>query len=237
MIAYAAVDVRGGRAVQLVGGVPGSERISLDDPSAVAEHWIAQGFRALHIVDLDAALGSGDNRAIVDRIITAAGVPVQVGGGIRTEQAVAAWLNAGAARVIVGTRAVEDPDWLRTTAAAWPGRLLVAADVRGDTVVTRGWTSASGVAIEAFLGSLAPLPLAGVLVTDVAREGRLEGINATRFAELVAASPHPLIAAGGIAGLDDLRALERAGAAGAVLGMALYTAAVDARAVAQEFNT
>jgi len=237
MIAYPAVDLRAGRAVQLVGGAPGSERISLDDPFGAAGHWLTLGFRALHVVDLDAALGSGDNRAALQRIIRASSMPVQVGGGIRTAEAVAEWLNAGASRVMVGTRAVEDAEWLHRTAREWPDRLLVAADVRDGTVVTRGWAAASEFHIETFLESLAGLPLAAVLITDVEREGRLEGIDATRFAELVHTSPQPIIAAGGISSLDDLRALERAGAAGAVLGMALYTGAVDARAVAREFSS
>jgi len=235
MIAYPAIDLRSGRAVQLVGGVPDRERISLDDPLAAAAHWVSLGFRALHVVDLDGALDTGDNRAVVQRIITTSRVPVQVGGGIRTDEAVADWLNTGATRVMAGTRAVEDAEWLRRTSRAWPDRLLVAADSRDGAVLTRGWTTASGVRIESFLESLGGLPLAGVLVTDVGREGRLAGIDAGRFAELVHASPLPLIAAGGITSLDDLRALERAGAAGAVLGMALYTGAVDARAVAREF--
>ena len=235
MIAYPAIDLRSGRAVQLVGGVPDRERISLDDPLAAAAHWVSLGFRALHVVDLDGALDTGDNRAVVQRIITTSRVPVQVGGGIRTDEAVADWLNTGATRVMAGTRAVEDAEWLRRTSRAWPDRLLVAADSRDGAVLTRGWTTASGVRIESFLESLGGLPLAGVLVTDVGREGRLAGIDAGRFAELVHASPLPLIAAGGITSLDDLRALERAGAAGAVLGMALYSGAVDARAVAREF--
>lgn len=236
MIAYPAIDLRRGRAVQLVGGRPDHERVSLDDPLAVAERWVSIGFRALHVVDLDAALGEGDNRAIIETLIRDTGVPVQVGGGIRDDAAADALIDAGAARVIAGTRAVEDPDWLFNMASRHPSRVIVAADVRDGHVLTRGWTVSSAMRIEAFLRTLDAAPIAGVLVTDVGREGRLTGSDATAFASFARACAHPLVAAGGIAALEDLRALDRAGAAGAVLGMALYTGAIDGAAVAREFH-
>lgn len=239
MIAYAAIDLRGGRVVQLVGGRPDAERISLPDPVAVARRWTDAGFQALHVIDLDAALGSASDtasRAAIERIVDAVEAPVQVGGGVRDDDDVHAWLDAGAARVIVGTRAVEDRDWLERTAARHPRRLVAAVDVRGDEVVSRGWTRRTGLDAGEFMEALAPLPLAGVLVTDVAREGRMEGADADRFARLAAATAHPLVAAGGIRDIHDLHALDAAGAAGAVLGMALYTGAVDPRAAAREFG-
>ena len=236
MIAYAAIDLRGGRVVQLVGGRPEAERVSLPDPAVVAGQWLGYGFAALHVVDLDAALGTGDNRAAIDVIIrAAAGVPVQVGGGIRRTAAAAALLQAGAARVVVGTRAVEDRPWLRRLAVRWPGRVVVAADVRGEEVVVRGWTAGAGVTAEQFLGGLGELPLAGVLVTDVAREGRMLGADTAVFQRLASISPHPLIASGGVAGETDLAQLAGSGVAGVVLGMALYTGALDAAAVARRY--
>jgi phosphoribosyl isomerase A len=236
VIAYAAIDVRRGRVVQLVGGRPEDERISLPDPGAVTTEWVECGFRALHVVDLDAALGVGGNEDAIAAVFEAAGdVPVQVGGGIRSSERAGALLGAGAARVVVGTRAVEDPAWLEDLAARWPGRVVVAADVRGDEVLTRGWTAGSGRRADDFLASLAPLPLAAALVTDVSREGRMAGADSDRFGRLARACPHPLLASGGIAGRDDLVALSSAGAAGAVLGMALYTGALDARLTAREF--
>lgn len=235
MIAYPAIDLRGGRAVQLVGGRPDHERVSLADPLAVAEHWVSLGFHALHVVDLDAALGEGDNHAIIRALIRDSGATVQVGGGIRDEVMAETLLDAGADRVIAGTRAVEDPAWLARLALCHPSRVVVAADVRDGMVLTRGWTVDSGAPIESFLSTLDALPLAGVLVTDVAREGRMAGSDAATFAALTRTSAHALIAAGGIARLEDLRALAGAGAAGAVLGMALYTGAIDGGAVAREF--
>jgi phosphoribosylformimino-5-aminoimidazole carboxamide ribotide isomerase len=238
MIAYPAIDLRGGRVVQLVGGEPGSERVALPDPLAVTGQWLACGFRALHVVDLDAALGEGTNDAIVRSIIDVAdGVPVHVGGGIRATSRVRELLDHGAAAVIVGTRAVQDPAWLEEITVRWPDRIIVAADVRGESVVVQGWTAAAGVTAAELIGRLDALPLAGILVTDVAREGRMIGADADRFRHLSAATPHPLIASGGIGGARDLALLAAAGLAGAVLGMALYTGALDAMAIAGEYRT
>jgi len=236
MIAYPAVDLRGGRVVQLVGGRPEDERVSLPDPVAVARRWVADGFRALHVVDLDAALGSGSNRDEIFAILEQVDVPVQVGGGVRDDESADTLLKAGAARVIVGTRAVEDHAWLETLAARWPGRIVVAADIRDGIVVTRGWTEGTGLEATNFLERLDPLPLGGILVTDVSREGRMQGADADRFAALAAATRHPLLASGGIRDIDDLHELARRGVAGAVLGMALYTGALDPRATATEFS-
>jgi len=238
MIAYPAIDLKAGRVVQLVGGRPEAERVSLPDPVAVARRWVDAGFRALHVVDLDAALGAGTggvggrstNFSVVRAILEAVDVPVQVGGGVRDDDAARALFDAGAARVIVGTRAVEDPSWLEALAARWPGRVVVAADVRGGLIVTRGWTATSALEAGALLERLDPLPLGAVLVTDVSREGRLAGADIERFRAYAAATRHPLIAAGGIRAAADLRALERAGVAGAVLGMALYTGRIESSA-------
>jgi phosphoribosylformimino-5-aminoimidazole carboxamide ribotide isomerase len=237
VIAYAALDLRGGRVVQLVGGRPDQERVSLPDPLAVARHWVAAGFTALHVIDLDAALSHGDNLAVIEEVIRAAGVPVQVGGGVRDETRADQLLDNGAERVIVGTRAIEEPEWLAEFTQARPRRIIVAVDVRDGAVLTRGWTEAATVRIRDVLAALDALPLAGILVTDVTREGRMTGVHAPAFAEVARATRHPLIAAGGIGALEDLRALEAAGAAGAVLGMALYTGAIDGGAAAREFRT
>ena len=232
MIAYPAIDLRGGRAVQLVGGRPETECISLPDPVEVAVGWADAGFRALHVIDLDAALGTGNNRAIIDRILGAVSVPVQVGGGIRDDATADALIGAGAARVIVGTRAIEDEAWRRALAVRHPQRVVVAADVRGDNIVTRGWTEETALRADSFLRTLSHEPIAAVLVTDVGREGQMIGVDVAKFEVLVRASSHPVLAAGGIRDLSDLRALEAAGVAGAVLGMALYTGAIDAPAAA-----
>lgn len=237
MKVFAALDLRGGAVVQLVGGDPADERVRLPDPVRVAGRWLDAGFRNLHVVDLDAALGAGDNAAAVGAIVglarsadAATGPPparIQVGGGLRSHDAIDRVLDLGVDRAIIGTRAVEDGDWLGRVALRFPDRLVVAADVRDGRIVTRGWTASTALPAGDFLASLHGLPLAAVLVTDVTREGRQEGIDRALFARLVAASPYPLLAAGGITGRDDLMALRDAGADGAVLGMALYTGRLD----------
>jgi len=235
MIVWAAIDLRGGRVVQLVGGKPEDVRVSLPDPVAVAHRWVGEGFEALHVVDLDAALGDGENHAAILAVLEAVNVPVQVGGGLRDDAAVARVLDAGAARAIVGTRAVEDRAWLEEIVRSNPGRIVVAADVRDGHVVTRGWRAAADIAGADFLRSLDALDLAGILVTDVSREGQLSGVDVARFRSLVAATEHPIIAAGGIASIEDLRMLESSGAAGAVLGMSLYTGTITAESITREF--
>jgi phosphoribosylformimino-5-aminoimidazole carboxamide ribotide isomerase len=236
MIVAPAVDVKGGRCVQLVGGRAEEERVSLPDPVAVARLWYKRGFHTLHVVDLDAALDLGENHALVARIATASPARCQVGGGVRDDARATDLLGAGADRVIVGTRAVEEPRWLEGLTGRYPDRIMVAADVKAGRVLRRGWTERSAIEIDEFLAELAPLPLGGVLCTDVAREGRLDGIDIDAMGAVVARSPHPVWISGGITSIADLEALEAAGAAGAVLGMALYTARLDARAVAERWG-
>lgn len=226
---FAAVDVREGAAVQLVGGRPEDERIRLPDPAGVARQWIDAGFSALHVVDLDAALGTGENRGEVAAIARAVAghALLQVGGGLRDDVAVRRVIELGADRAVVGTRGVEDRDWLEAAVAAYPGRIVLAADVQAGLVVSRGWSETTELDPIVFLAGLNALPLAAVLVTDVDREGREAGADAARFRELVTATRHPLLAAGGIAAVADLTALAEAGVAGAVLGMALYSGRID----------
>lgn len=236
MIAMPAVDLRDGACVQLVGGEYADERVRLSDPVAVAVAWAGLGFRALHVVDLDAATGRGRNDAIVAAIISAAGVPVQAGGGVRDENAIEQVLALGADRVVIGTRALDDPEWLERVAWHFPRRLVVAADVRGREVLTHGWTRALADDFDEVLGRLAALPLAGVLVTAVHQEGRLAGPDLALTRRAVALAGHPVQASGGIAGIRDLEDLARAGAAAAVIGMALYTGAIDPVAAARDFS-
>ncbi|MGH7471301.1 MAG: HisA/HisF-related TIM barrel protein [Longimicrobiales bacterium] len=227
MIIFAALDLQQGDVVQLVGGRAQSERVRWPDPVAVAQHWVAGGFRALHIVDLDAARGTGSNLSIVETLIQSVQVPVQVGGGIRDLVTVDQRLRAGADRVIVGTRAVTDAKWRKTAALTHPGRLVVAADVRDEQVLTHGWSQTTSQRLTDFLSDLSEDPLGAVLVTDVGREGRMTGIDANLFETVCRICKHPVYAAGGIANNADVTTLAEIGAAGAVLGMALYTGAID----------
>jgi phosphoribosylformimino-5-aminoimidazole carboxamide ribotide isomerase len=236
MIAIPAVDLREGACVQLVGGEYAAERVRLDDPVAIAAAWQDLGFDALHVVDLDAATGRGDNAAVVRDIISVVRIPVQVGGGVRDEAAIERLLAMGAARVVVGTRALEEPDWLDGAAARFGGHVVVAADVRDRDVLTRGWSRTLDEPLPELLARLSALPLAGVLVTAVHQEGRLAGPDLPLTREAADLVGHPLYASGGIATVEDLHALRAAGAAGAVIGMALYTGTLDPRQAALEFG-
>jgi phosphoribosylformimino-5-aminoimidazole carboxamide ribotide isomerase len=236
LIAAPAVDLKGGRCVQLVGGRPEDERVSLPDPVAVARDWERRGFDVLHVVDLDAALGTGDNAELVARIVGAVGGEVQVGGGIRDDARADALLEAGAARVVVGTRALDDPAWLAALADRWPGRVVIALDTREGRILRKGWTEETALRVDEHLGTLADLPLAGVLSTDVGREGRLAGIDQDGCRRVIDASPWPVWISGGVTTLEEIAWLDGAGAEGVVLGMAVYTNAIDVDAVAARWG-
>lgn len=231
-----AVDLREGQCVQLVGGEYDQESVRLDDPASVARDWVREGFGRLHVVDLDAATGRGSNGHLIADIIRDAGVPVQVGGGVREESRIEELLDDGASWVVVGTRAVEDEDWLDDMAHQFPGRLIVAADVRERKVVTRGWAHTMPLDVVSFVEELGTLPLAGVLVTAVHLEGQLQGTDLALMEDVADACAWPVLASGGVTTIDDLRALEHRGVQGAVLGMALYTGAIDPRRIIEEFG-
>lgn len=235
MIAIPAVDLRAGACVQLVGGSYDNERLRFDDPHGVATGWARLGFRRLHLVDLDAATGRGSNEDLVADLLRDREASFQVGGGVRSGDAIERLLSQGADRVIVGTRAIEESGWIDAMADAFPGELIVAADVRDRRVVTRGWERTLARNVIDVIEELNGLPLAGIMVTAVHREGQLAGTDLFLMDDVAEASDHPVYASGGITTMHDLRSLEDAGIAGAIIGMALYTGALDARLVADEF--
>jgi phosphoribosylformimino-5-aminoimidazole carboxamide ribotide isomerase len=236
MIAIPAVDLRDGAVVQLVGGSYHQERVRLDNPIDVARSWERYGFSRLHVVDLDAATERGSNLPIVRNLLFDLGVPIQVGGGVRTGTLVEELLEAGAAQVVVGTRAMEEPEWLIELAQRHPGEIIVACDVRERRVTTRGWSRTMPVDILDVVDTLSSLPLGGLLVTAVHREGQMQGTDLPLMEDVVEASNFPVFASGGVATMQDLRALEHRGLAGVVIGMALYTGALDPTVVAGEFG-
>jgi phosphoribosylformimino-5-aminoimidazole carboxamide ribotide isomerase len=235
MIAIPAIDLREGCVVQLIGGDFEKEKVRLGDPRDVARRWTGYGFNRLHVVDLDAATGRGHNRGLVRDLLADASSRVQVGGGVRTTSAVESLLSDGADRVIVGTRAIDDLDWLREIAEANPGAIVLAADVRDRRVVTHGWTRELPRNILDLIEELAGVPLGALLVTAVHREGQMAGTDLPLMEDVAEASDWPVLASGGISSMNDLRALEDRGLAGAVLGMALYTGVLDPRVLAEEF--
>ena len=208
----------------------------LPDPVAVARTWTDAGFTRLHVVDLDAATGRGSNERIVHDLLASYDAGIQVGGGVRSPEAIERLLSAGAERVVLGTRAIEDPDWLHEMAMQFPGELVVAADVRDRRVVTHGWEKQHHRDVLDVVDELNESPLAAILVTAVHKEGQMRGTDLFLMEDVAERSEAPVLASGGIATMNDLRSLADRGIAGAVIGMALYTGALDPRAVAGEFS-
>jgi phosphoribosylformimino-5-aminoimidazole carboxamide ribotide isomerase len=235
MIAIPAIDLREGACVQLVGGSYAAERVRLNNPLAVAYEWCACGFARLHVVDLDGAMGRGSNAPVIRSILRERDTDVQVGGGLRTNAQVEAMLDDGARYVIVGTRALEDLDWLAEIAGENPGQIILAADVRGRRVVTQGWQRTLPLDVFDLLDEITAIPLAGLLVTAVHKEGQMQGTDLLLVEDVVESASFPVLAAGGVGSMNDLHLLRDRGVAAAVIGMALYTGALDPRIVAGEF--
>lgn len=230
-----AIDLRDGACVQLVGGSYANERVRITDPIGVAAGWADAGFKRVHVVDLDAATARGSNREMVKQLLAASEVSVQCGGGVRDLESIEELLAAGASEVVLGTKAVEDSEWLEKAATLFPHRLIVAADTRGRNVATRGWSETLSLDVTTFVKELNRLPLAAILVTAIDCEGRMEGSDVGLMRELASVSRLPLQASGGVGTLGDLRDLAGAGVTGAVVGMALYTGALETHAIIEEF--
>jgi 1-(5-phosphoribosyl)-5-[(5-phosphoribosylamino)methylideneamino] imidazole-4-carboxamide isomerase/N-(5'phosphoribosyl)anthranilate isomerase len=226
LILLPAVDVADGRAVRLVRGEAGSETV-YGDPLDAALAWQQAGAAWVHLVDLDAAFGRGSNRELLREVVAALDVQVELSGGIRDDDSLDAALATGAARVNVGTAALEDPDWVRRAIGRVGDRLAVGLDVRGRTLSGRGWTREGGDLFEV-LERLDRDGCSRYVVTDVNRDGTLTGPNLDLLRSVCAATDRPVIASGGVSSLDDLRAiagLTGIGVEGAIVGKALYAGA------------
>ncbi|HMG96145.1 MAG TPA: 1-(5-phosphoribosyl)-5-[(5-phosphoribosylamino)methylideneamino] imidazole-4-carboxamide isomerase [Gemmatimonadaceae bacterium] len=235
MIAIPALDLRGGACVQLAAGSYDQELIRIPDPVGVAIAWRQYGFRHLHLVDLDAVAGRGNNAPEVQAVLAATDAEVQLGGGIRTREMIQRSLDDGAQRVIIGTRALEDLDWLAEMSSLFPGSVIVAADVRDRKILSHGWTRTQPRLVLDLVQELNGLPLAGVLVTAVHREEAMRGTDLPLMEDVAEAADFPVFASGGLGSLTHLRALADRGVAAAVVGMALYSGAMDPWVVAEEF--
>ena len=218
-----AVDVMDHKVVQLVGGVPGSQQIVIPDPVSVAEMWIGKGADYLHLVDLDAAFGKESNIPVFKRIIEELGVPAEIGGGIRSTETVDELVSAGADRIVVGTKAVKEPEWLAEIADRHPGRIVLSVDTKGGSIAIKGWQESASRTVDEMFDIIRDMPLAGVLNTNVDVEGQRKGIDEAQARDFISRCPCPVIASGGVTSEEDARILADAGAEGSVVGLALYT--------------
>jgi phosphoribosylformimino-5-aminoimidazole carboxamide ribotide isomerase len=218
-----AIDLRGGRCVRLRQGDFGQETVFGDDPTGMAARWESEGAARIHLVDLDGAkTGRPVNVDAVKRIVDSVKVPCQLGGGLRDQATIATWLDAGLDRVVVGTQALRDPDWFGQMAESYPGRLILGLDALDGRVATQGWLDVSSVQALTLARQFDKLPLAGIIYTDIARDGTLEGPNLQAIAAMAAAVRTPVIASGGVGELKDLERLATLPIAGCIVGRALY---------------
>lgn len=223
MIVFPAIDIQNGHAVRLRQGVKDDSTKYYDDPVDAALRWRDEGGEYLHVVDLDGAF-SGEPRSaeIIGRICKTVGIPVEVGGGIRSEAAIKTYLGLGASRVIIGSKAVEDEAFITEMAKKYGPSLAVSIDAKGDTAAVRGWTEGSGKKVLPFARFLLSIGVGAIVYTDISRDGMLTGPNFEVLARLQELPGIRLIASGGVSGIADLRKLAEWGLYGAITGKALY---------------
>lgn len=231
-----AIDVKGGSCVQLVGGKPGTEKVVIEDVMGVARRWENGGAEMIHMIDLDSALGTGNNESLIEKVSAAIDIPVQVGGGIRSEAQVQRLFDIGCERVIVGTRAIQDEPFIEKMASEYPESIVVAIDAVSNDVLIKGWQESSGKELLSVAAEMDRLPIFGFLYTNIEVEGRLQGINPTAIQTLMNAVTKPVIVSGGITTMSDLEQLRRMGAHSAVVGMAIYTGKIDLKKAVREFR-
>lgn len=229
MILYPAIDLKDGQCVRLLHGDMDKATVFNDSPANQAAQFEAAGFEYLHVVDLNGAIeGRAVNGPAVSAILGAVNFPVQLGGGIRTLANVETWLEAGVARVILGTIAVRDPDLVKEAARRHPGRVAVGIDARDGLVAVEGWVATSTLSAVDLARRFEDAGVAAIIFTDIARDGALTGVNVSATSELAAQVSIPVIASGGVAGVQDIVDLKaRGNVAGAILGRSLYAGTIQ----------
>lgn len=229
MILFPAIDIRGGKCVRLLEGRFDRETVFADRPADMAIKWEAQGGKYLHIVDLDGALqGKPVNLDAIRDIIANVSVPVQLGGGIRNLASIEAWLDAGVSRVILGSIAVRDPELVKEACRQYGERIVVGIDAKGGEVAVDGWGISGGVQATELAKRMADVGVARIIYTDISRDGTLKGVNVESTVELARAAGIPVIASGGVAGMDDVyRVAASPEIEGMIIGKALYTGKID----------
>jgi phosphoribosylformimino-5-aminoimidazole carboxamide ribotide isomerase len=239
-----AIDIRDGKCVRLEQGDYARETVFGVDPVAMATHWVGQGAKRLHVVDLDAARdGRPVNEAIVRRIVAEVDVPVQVAGGVRTHDAIHRWAEAGAERIVVGTAAIEDPAMVEKAMNKHRDKIAVSIDARGGKPAIKGWLETSSITVEGLVKQMATVGVRHFIYTDIDRDGTLESVNVDLVQPLVdllrdlgvalREEPAPLIFGGGITTVEDIVALSRFDIEGVIAGRALYDGRVDLRTALQ----
>jgi phosphoribosylformimino-5-aminoimidazole carboxamide ribotide isomerase len=236
MIVMPSMDLSEGGCVQPTGSATGERQSRVVNAMDASRDWSQCGFRHLHVVDLDAAMNVGSNAHVIEEIIRDHSAEVQVGGGVRSTETVQRLFESGATRIVVGSRAMEEPEWVASLAELFPGVIVLAADVRDGRVMTHGRMRRPPLDLLDAVREVAGLPLAAVLVTTSHVGQSMEGRELGLLEDVVEACDCPVFSAGGVSSLSDLRALEHRGVAGVVIGAAFYTGSLDARAVAQEFG-
>ena len=239
MLVIPAIDLKNGQCVRLRQGRMEDDTVFSDDPVAVAGEWVTQGARRLHLVDLDGAFaGEPRNAAVVNAICKAyPDVPVQIGGGIRTMEVAQAYIDAGVRWLIVGTVAVKNPEFVDLLCAKFEGSVIVGLDANNGYVATEGWAEASSVTAESLAKRFENLGVAAIVYTDIARDGMMQGVNLEATAALANAVSIPVIASGGVASIEDIRALcklDGTGVAGTIAGRALYEGTLELNVAQQE---
>lgn len=232
MIIFPAVDIKGGQAVRLKQGKADQETVFSSDPVAMAKKWQEQGGKWLHVIDLDGAFsGEPVNRDLIKNICSSVDMPVQLGGGIRDLETAKAYLDAGVSRLIIGTIALTEPELFGSICKAFPGQIGVSLDAEGGVLKTKGWVEDSGLTIYDVLPRLEEQGVAFIIYTDIDRDGMQTGVNLPALTKLAQTSSVPVIAAGGVATLDDIKALypltKEANLEGAISGKAIYTGTLN----------
>ncbi len=236
-----AVDIKGGKAVRLTQGKADQETVYSDDPAEMAEQWDEQGAQLIHVVDLDGAFdGHPVNADLVKNIIYSSTVDIQVGGGIRTLEAIEAYVNAGAYRVILGTIALQKPEFVKEACERFPGKILVGIDARDGLVAGKGWVEVSDREATDLAGELEPMGVAGFIFTDISRDGMMQGPNIPSIRRFANATQLPVIASGGVSRIEDainLVGLQAEGVDGMIIGKALYDKTLDYRTVLEQVRS
>ena len=240
MLIIPAIDLYDGKCVRLYQGKLEQQTIFSENPLVVARQWVGLGARMLHLVDLNGAFeGKPANLDLVYEIAASVPVPVQVGGGIRSHELVAQILAKGAARVVLGTGAIKDRQWLSALAKDFPGRIVLGIDAHDGLVAVKGWTQLTSLKATELAAQVSSLPLAGIVFTDIQRDGTLKGPNLASLKEMLKATSLPLIASGGIGAESDIQRIVKKfprGISGIIIGRALYTGALDLQLAIEKYQ-